>query len=307
MKLSQRRYHGPADQVPMADLARQFAADNMHVVDLPYRFSSWAFDTPENVGLWVNGQGELMAWAVLQTPFWALDYAYHPAAATADIHQHLLTWADQRARQCLDTPSGRPMWFINVFAGQNQRLADLEAMGFVDVGQWGEDSWSKVLLRRPGPAPVDQYQLPAGFVIRPLAGPGEVEAYVELHQRVFNSKSMTAPWRHRTLEHPAYTGELDLVAVAPNGQLAAFCIGWLDRAGQTVAGQIEPLGVDEAFRGQHLGRSLLLETLTRLQSHGAENLYVETDNQRDAALSLYQDQAVGFQVIQDVRVYRKDY
>jgi hypothetical protein len=42
-----------------------------------------------------------------------------------------------------------------------------------------------------------------------------------------------------------------------------------------------------------------------LYFHGARRIYVETDSYRNAAFELYE--AVGFQVIQDVLVYRKDY
>ena len=47
----------------MAALAQAFPAENLHVVDLPYRLSSWALDDPDNVGLWLNEHGELRAWA----------------------------------------------------------------------------------------------------------------------------------------------------------------------------------------------------------------------------------------------------
>ncbi len=72
-----------------------------------------------------------------------------------------------------------------------------------------------------------------------------------------------------------------------------------------ITGQIEPLGVHEDFQHQGLGRCLLSEVLRRLQQRGAEWVDVETDNYRDAAFALYS--SVGFQVLEDVLVYRKDY
>ena len=59
MTIQQQAYNGVADQQRMAALVTQFAADHMHVVDLPYRFSSWAFDEPgwnwneTEVGFWI--------------------------------------------------------------------------------------------------------------------------------------------------------------------------------------------------------------------------------------------------------------
>jgi len=60
-----------------------------------------------------------------------------------------------------------------------------------------------------------------------VAGASEVQDYVELHRAVFESTNMTHAWRARTLGCLGYLHDLDLVAVAPDGRLAAFCIGWL--------------------------------------------------------------------------------
>jgi ribosomal protein S18 acetylase RimI-like enzyme len=304
MKTIRREFSGEADIRVMAALAHDFPADNLHVADLPYRFSSWAFDYPDNIGLWVNAEGQLLAWAVMQTPFWAVDYACHPDS-DRNLHRQLLAWADSRARQVLDTPSGRPMWFVNVFAGQTDRIRDLEEAGFVSQANVGDDSWAKVLMRRSARIPVADCALPAGFTIRPLAGESEIEAYVELHRAAFESRNMTAEWRTRTLRHPDYVPDLDLVAVAPDGRLAAFCVCWLNKNSGQVSGQIEPLGVHADFRKLGLGRVILSEGLRRLHLHGASRIYVETDSYRNAALELYE--SVGFEVIQDVLVYRKDY
>jgi mycothiol synthase len=155
--------------------------------------------------------------------------------------------------------------------------------------------------------PIAAYSLPAGFTIRPLMGrvASQVQAYVELHRAVFESRNMTVEWRTRTVSQPEYIADLDLVATAPDGRLAAFCIGWLDRNTEKASGQIEPLGVCAGLRHLGLGRAILSEGLSRLQLHGASQIYVETDKHRNAALELYE--SVGFRTLQDVLVYRKDY
>ena len=305
MELQLRPFGGEADLGSMAALAKAFPAANLHVADLPYRFSSWALDYPDNIALWVNPGGALLGWSILQTPFWTIDYACHPDVEAA-LHPQILAWADARARQIVATPAGRPMWFVNVFTGQHGRRQDLEAAGFASQADVGEDSWTKVLMRRPGSLPIPAVPLPEGFTIRPLAGEPEVAAYVALHQAAFQSKNMTVPWRQRTLSRPEYLPDLDLVAVAPDGRLAAFCIGWFNQDSPVgITGQVEPLGVHEDFQHQGLGRCLLFEVVRRLQQAGAEWVYVETDNYRDAAFALYT--SAGFQVLEDVLVYRKEY
>jgi mycothiol synthase len=310
MQIIQRPYSGETDNDAMAALVRDFPSGrcgSVHVADMPYRLSSWAFDDPQNVALWVTPNGRLQAWAVMQIPFWTIDYASHPQA-DHDLHSQILAWADQRARQLIGTgrrPGAHPVWYINVFPGQKKRIHDLEAAGFICQSDVGENSWSKVWLLL-GKQPVKVYHPPVGFVVRPLAGASEVEAYVELHRSVFETKNMTVEWRLRTLSHPDYLPELDLVVVAPDGRLAAFCIGWLNqRPTSRPTGQIEPLGCHKDFRKYALGRVALSACLRRLQACGSQKIHVETDNYRSTAFALYR--SVGFRVARNVLVFRKDY
>ncbi len=302
MKLSQYPFLGDVDKHRMLALAREFAVVNLHVIDLPYRLSSWALDDPENIRLWFDEDGQLAGWAVLQTPFWTIDYVFHPTIE-AQLHAEILAWADQRARAVMNTPYSRPAWFAMVFDEQTTRIQALEKAGFKRQADVGEDSWSKVLMCRSMQAPVRLYEPPHRFTVRSLAGESEVEAYVELHRSVFESESMTAEWRARTLKHPAYKRDLDVVVAAPDGRLVAFCVCWFDE--NSGNGHIEPLGCHKDFRQYALGRVALSEGLHRLQFMGAKNVFVETDSYRNTAFRLYE--FFDFQVLKNILAYRKDY
>ena len=303
MTITQRSIFTEQDKYLMSALARQCSEHNLHVVDLPYRFSSWAFDDPENVYLWFDEKQKLVAWAALQTPFWTIDYVCSPEHES-HLHWEILSWADHRIRVIQITPYQRPAWFVMVFSGQNNRIRDLENAGFKCQSDVGKDSWSKVLMCRSSQTPVKVFEpRSAGFTVRSLAGEKEVQNYVELHQAVFESKNMTIDWRMRTLQHPAYKSPLDIVIESPDKRLVAFCVCWFDENSMT--GHVEPLGSRKDFRQYGLGRVALSEALHRLQSLGAQNIFVETDNYRNTAFRLYE--SFDFEVIQDVLVYRKDY
>ena len=301
MAILLRPFLAESDKTLMYTLACQFPEENLHVLDLPYRLSSWAFDNPDNIGLWFNGN-ELVAWAVLQNPFWTIDCVCHPTYGL-NLHPEMLAWADRRACATINTPSGHPTWYVDVFTGQIERIHDLEKAGFICQADVGEDPWSKVLMRRSIQTPVRVYSPPKGFTVRSLAGEKEVEGYVELHRSVFESKNMTVDWRKRTLEHPAYKAALDIVVESPDGRLVAFCICWQDE--NSLDGRVEPLGCLKDFRRYALGRVALSAGLQRLQSLGARNIFVETDSFRNTAFQLYE--SFDFQGIQNVLVYRKDY
>jgi len=309
MHILQHTFSGESDFRAMENLARETRTSNLHVTDLPYRFSSASLDDLETIRLWCDENDRLLAWAMLEIPHDSLDWVCLPELESDHLPQ-ILAWADQTSRQHpeiipLGTPEDGPCWFTNVFSDQTARIQMLEIAGYACQGDVDEYSWSKVLMQRPAGLPVKDYRLPKGFVIRPLAGEREVETYVQLHQATFRSDVMNIAWRRRMLHHPAYIPELDLVVAAPDGRLGAFCICWLDSEGPEKIGQIEPLGCHPDFRRYALGRLALAEGLRRLQAHGVSQILVETDNWHNTAFHLYE--SLGFQVVKDVLVYRKDY
>jgi hypothetical protein len=49
MRITDRSFMHEKDKQLMIDLAGQFQSDYLHVVDLPYRLSSWALDNAEHI------------------------------------------------------------------------------------------------------------------------------------------------------------------------------------------------------------------------------------------------------------------
>lgn len=284
-------------------LALATQGNGIHAVDMPYRLSSWALDCPEAIQLWEDG-GELLAWAALQTPFWALDYALHPAAPP-DTLPAIFAWAGEQARRLLPTPYGRPAWFVAVPESHAAERAALETAGFADQSA-APEPWSQVLFRRDGAEAGPQVKLRPGFAIRSLRGAAEVPAYVALHREVFGTENMTEGWRERTLRISAYRPEFDLVATDAEGKLAAFCIGWWSEHpdGRRLA-QVEPFGVRADARRFGLAWALMFTALRRFREAGATEVRVMTDSYRDAAYAFYQ--GCGFEIAERVLMYRKDY
>src|SRR3712207_4411350 len=119
----QRPYRGEADKTLMLEVAH-FARDAAtHVVDLPYRLASWALDDSENIGLWEDVDGKLVAWAVFQFPMWFVDYAFDARYESAEFEKQVLAWVDDTATKRAATVQARPCWFINAYAGQLSLIA----------------------------------------------------------------------------------------------------------------------------------------------------------------------------------------
>lgn len=159
------RYVGESDWQQMSRVAHTAPDANLHLMDLPYRLSSWGLDVPENVGLWTDNTGQMAAWAVLQTPFWTIDFAHLPTADTASLYPIIFAWANERIHATRDMPSGHPMWFVNVRDDQHERIAALEAAGFACQGNVTPNPWSKTFLARSAQQPIAEYALPNGITI----------------------------------------------------------------------------------------------------------------------------------------------
>ena len=290
------------DRARLLALARLCPAENVHVIDLPYRLASWALDSPDNVALWSDAAGRLLAWAVLQTPFWNLDVCLHPDAP-AGAYATALAWAAARMGQL---PEGRrrPAWFVPVLARQTARRRALEAAGWVDQGQGADDEpWSQVICRRDGQEPAPRVALRPGFAIRPLDD-SEAPDYVALHRAVFESENMTEGWRVATMAAPGRRPAFDLVATGPDGALAGFAVGWWGEVDGRAVAQVEPFGVRADARRYGVAWALMFELLRRFQEAGAAEVLVLTDRYRDAANAFYQ--GCGFVPAEDVRIYRRD-
>lgn len=291
MTITMRPCRGEADFPRLTELLRDMPSASRHLVDLPWRISSPALQSGLDAYLWEDERGILHGFAAWQVYWAALDYFIRPGHYQPIIETELFHWVTELFQE-LDRERGRPLPYWGEFRDDDvQRRTTLEAHGFLL-----DDDFSYLQMSYPLSTPLQEPVVPKGFTIRPLAGIQEVESYVELHRAAFASTSMTIDWRLRTLRTPQYQPELDLVAVAPNGTLADFCVGWLDQ--ERSLGQVEPLGVHPHFQHIGLGQALLCESLRRFKAHGANSVLVETEDNRSPALQTYK--SVGFQPIHTI-------
>lgn len=277
----------------LADVARDEAP---HVVDLPWRMTSPSAHVPDRTHLWEDVNGDVIAWAILQLPAWhCVDYVVRPDARTAGLESAVLDWACARLE--IEATGSLP-FLVSARADDHARIAAIERAGFV------RETWGYVHLVRDLGQPIPKPTLPQGFEIRPLAGTGEVDAYVAAHRAAFGSTNMDAEWRLRTLHDPRYEPDLDLVAVTPDGTLAGFCVCWITpSSGRRREAQVEPLGVLPAFQRIGLGRALLLEGLRRVRALGAVRMRVNAERSNAASQAVYR--AVAFRPAYEVPFFQR--
>lgn len=142
--------------------------------------------------------------------------------------------------------------------------------------------------------------LPDGFTLRAVGGPEEWQRRVDVHRAAFGRSRFSVEGYRNVRATPNYRPDLDLVAVAPNGDFAAYCLVWYDPASRV--GEYEPVGGHPDWRQRGLTRAVLIEGLRRLRALGAEWAIVLTPSDNTPALRLYE--SAGFQRYDDERYYR---
>jgi ribosomal protein S18 acetylase RimI-like enzyme len=108
--------------------------------------------------------------------------------------------------------------------------------------------------------------LPDGYTLRTVE-PGDWPSRVEAHRTAFHPSRFREDVYEFVRATPDYRADLDCVAIAPDGLVAAFALAWLDDL--NMVGELEPVGTHEDHRRLGLGRAVNLFALRRLRDEGA--------------------------------------
>lgn len=111
-----------------------------------------------------------------------------------------------------------------------------------------------------------------GYTVRALGEEDELPARSWLSWKVFHPKEPDEKyqgweWYRNVQRIPLYCRDLDIVAVAPDGELAAFCTVWVDDVTRTAV--FEPVGTHPDHQKRGLGKAVMSEGLRRAQKLGA--------------------------------------
>jgi mycothiol synthase len=278
--LTRRRYRNEEDywrirsflrQVLLLNSRRQFG---WHVGRLDYwrwhLIDTCQIGDPIESGIfiWETDDGEIAA--VLHPEsrgeaFLQVD----PRLRTRALEEEMLDVAEQH----LAHPEVRKLWVL-AHAHDELRQEILARRGFTRVvrPEAVEHQHRRLL---DGPPPESQ---PApGYTVRSL---GEIE---ELPSRSWASWRAFHPdepdedyegweWYHNIQRQPLYRRDLDIVAIAPDGKVAAFCTIWYDDVTRTAL--CDPVGTMPEHQRRGLGRAVIQEGLRRVQRMGAVTAFV---------------------------------
>jgi mycothiol synthase len=287
----------------MAGLQAKTLTHYIHIGDLHW----WLYDSNleddrrQIIHLWeaTDEERRVVGWTLFSPAFTAFDVFVHPALLGSAAAAQIWVWSEEQMANALRA-QGEQNLLSGAVAEQDRWLnAHLLGRGFVrspfTLG------YLKRTLDDDLPAPC----LPPGYQVRHVRGTHEVEARSIPARAAFGSQIPLAHycWRYLTfMRSPVYTPELDLVIEAPDGQLVAFCLCWLDAVNRV--GHVEPMGVHPGFQRRGLGRALLQAGLRLMQTRGMATATVCSALSNVAANRLYE--RVGFLPAYQLYTYRKE-
>jgi len=280
MFLRMRRYENEGDYWRIRDFLRDVMKLNglrelsWHVARLDY----WRWHVMENclgctsidnyVYLWEDESGELAA-VINCEGFGEVHFQVHPKFDSVELEERMLDVAQENL--FITEESGKKKLCVFTDSQDSLRIDVLKRRGYIK-GDWPEHQH-----RRDLDNPIKTVAPPEGFEIRSLGDLNELPSRSWASWRAFHpdepdNKYEGWEWYLNIQKQPLYRRDLDIVAVAPDGEIAGFCTIWFDDVTRTAC--CEPVGVMPEYHKKGLGKAMITEGLYRVRRMGAVRAFV---------------------------------
>jgi mycothiol synthase len=253
-------------------------ADYPSVVDLREMLG-----TPEgraNTRLWEGADGRLAGFAIVRATYGSLLFEVAPWAIGSDVTAQMIAWGEERVCDAEQEPNEPTVLRTSARDDNTERMALLERYGFVRQDE------HTLHMVRPLSEPIPEPRMPEGFAIRHVEGEHEAEALVALHRAAFGTQNLSVEARLSWMRTPEYDPALDLVAVAPDGTLAAYVFCSISHEENRLTGHkdgyTDPVATHPAFQRRGLARALLLTGFGLLKRRGVEHARTGTSSSNTA-------------------------
>ncbi|MBN1329756.1 MAG: GNAT family N-acetyltransferase [Candidatus Heimdallarchaeota archaeon] len=287
---------------------QNFLIDTFHLTKdyenwLPTRFenrkvgpcgSEYLDEEDEQVTIWEIGNGfeyKIIAVVILEIEFY-YSINIHPEYKT--LEKEIILWLESNL--LAKKKSVEDKLHIFVYGTDKERISLLTELGYTNLGFEEYDRKRSLNL------PVTNYSLPEGFTIRSVNIKEDFLRYKEVLGEVFHHcKKMTENTFRIFTEASFYKPDLDIVAVAPDGNFAAFCTIRLDPIGKIA--EIEPVGTHSNYRQLGLGKAVLLQGLKNLEKYKPTAICIQGAAATEGANRLYE--SIGFIEKKEVHLWQK--
>lgn len=253
-----------------------------HIGELPhhlYDASPNALPVAERILIWEDNT-DIIGFAITLLFDSSFEIYIAPAYRGTETERTLLKAAINRNRELIQHNQRHNLEAnIDVWGCDSIRAQHLTELDFGKYRAW------TLINERPLQGRVPLPTLPDGFTIRAATHDDYVQL-VAVRNAGFNITLDAELYRERVLEMPAFIPEHDIIAIAPNGQIAAFTHIWLDEINKV--GLFEPVGTHPGYRRSGLARCIMCAGLNIMHDNNMTTARVGHTITNAAAYHLYQ-------------------
>lgn len=222
----------------------------------------------KGMALWENADGKIIA-VLNHIGGSELRLHVHPNFRSAELENEMLAYAEEN--YFATTEDGRRYVYLSIFEDDTPRQEFAADRGFKKQPGWGHH------YRRDLDSPIPKVPIPAGYVIRSMGTDEEHPARSWASWRAFHSDEPASnydgdwSWYRNVQASPLYRRDLDIVAAAPDGSIAAFCTIYYDDYTRSAVTVVVGVAAEHWRRG--LGKAVITEGLKRLQQLGCTRVF----------------------------------
>lgn len=225
----------------------------------------------------------------------------HPELRTPALEEEMIAYAEDIHSDW--TRDGQRILYLPVFQEDALRREAVVRRGFEQRPGWG-NHW-----RRDLDAPLPEVPVPSGYVVRSMGPEREHPARSWASWRAFHSDEPDSnydgdfSWFRNIQSAPLYRRDLDIVAEAPGGEIAAFCTIYYDDTTRSAVTVL--VGTATEHWRQGVGKAVLVEGLRRLKHLGCTRVF---STAHDAAANALYGSVMQTHMVTDtwVKVWRPD-
>ena len=247
--------------------------------------------------LWETSDGRIAA-ALNDLGGGEIRMHVHPHFRSGELEDEMLAFAEEHYAE--ETENGKYI-IAPVFTDDPLRLEVLTRRGFTKRPGWNHH------YRRDLTAPLPVPPTPSGYIIRSMGDESEHASRSWCSWRAFHSDEPASnydgdySWYRNVQSSPLYRRDLDIVAAAPDGSIAAFCICYYDDYTRSAVTVLVGVATEHWRRG--LGKAVVLEGMRRLQYLGCTRVFATANEIPADALyrSVMKDMKVTDTWIKEIR------
>lgn len=285
MKLTLRKYHDENDYWEARSFLREiFLLNDRRQLSWDVcRFDYWRWHAVTNIEpyhledvlhFWETSDGRI---AALLNPE-GNGHAFlhiHPQLRTPGLEEEMISVAEEEL--AVSTEAGCRKLTVWTVACDQSRQELLARRGY---GK-SEIDWPEYMRYQSITGATPDFQPAPGYTVRGLCGDGleQLErcyasglGFHEGDIQVAVNNRNDSTWYRNIQNAPLYRRDLDIVAIAPDGSIAAFCTVWFDDVSRI--GIFEPVATVPAHQRRGLGKAVMSEGMRRLKKMGATKAFV---------------------------------